>query len=793
MVGAPRTFADIVRLSAYIDLHATIAERSRPVVAFVGAGLGAGAGLPSWSALKSSLLRELRDKAARAEGVTEARKLAEEAESIETINNLWVAFEKLESLLGKATYRAIIRNSLSPADIVGIPHVYTALWQVPIQGVISTNLDNFVKRSFSEVYPGKDLKWFTGRDAARLNRLLHTQYPFAYNLHGSIDDAQSWVFTHAQLRALYRTPGYKDMLRGIFTSYTVLFLGISVDDTAVGSPLESLAQMKIEGPTHYWLTDRNDSRTESWAEDVGIRLVPYTPIGSDHSIVSEVLQDLSSAVGKEVEAPPVLLSSGEAASPLPSPADLVIMPLPQIRQLLNDHAVQLLEGPDGEKVYEYFLLEYEEAVHRAWFIPSTPGPKDLFGYTLGERVARGAFGQVYHSIDSQGREVAVKVLLEEIMHDPMLLASFRRGVQAMRILEERDSNGMVTYERASEIPTFVVMEWIEGPNLAAAKQAGLINEWTEILWVSCELVAIIKSAHDLPERVLHRDIRPANVMLRNGWLSYADWQLVVLDFDLSTYRGARQKSVLAKESALGFLAPEQLEVERSPYSTRNAAVDSFGIGMTLMFLCSGIEPEAYAQRRPDFKQAVTSAAAQPEDASWLSLPRRFARVIMAATRDEQPKRWDLAQVLLELQRLQLAQADGTNVIDTDLLCEEIAVRCEAISTSYEWNEDNDSLTVSRPGGLRVLMRGGRDKDKIELTITWAATGMEDRGSVVKYLPERLQRCAAALRSGPWASIRTEQQKMGMMLTATLASETARKRLDEAADSLSSAVNSLNFF
>jgi len=482
----------------------------------------------------------------------------------------------------------------------------------------------------------------------------------------------------------------------------------------------------------------------------------------------------------------------QIASPLPSPGELVVKSLPEIRRLLNDRAVQLLEGPDGENAYEQFLLEYEEAVHRAWFIPSTPRHKELFGYRLGERVARGAFGQVYRSLDNQGREVAVKVLLEEIMHDSKLLASFRRGVQAMRILEQHHSEGMVTYERASEIPTFVVMEWIEGPNLADAKEAGLLNDWTEILWVSCELVTIIRRAHDLPERVLHRDVRPANIMLQSGWLNYADWQLVVLDFDLSTYRGARQKSVLAKESALGFLAPEQLEVEHSPYSTRNAAVDSFGVGMTLFFLCGGVEPEAYAQRRPDFERVVADAVSKPGNTSWLSLPRRFARVILAASRDQQPRRWDLAQILLELQRLQQVHLGSHDVIDTDLLCEEVAARCSAIATIYEWNADDDSVAVQRPSGLSLQMHGPRDENQITLIITWAATGVEERGSITKYLPERLQRCAGALRSGPWENVRSEQRKMDIVLTAVLTARVGRRRLDDAATSLSEAVEALRF-
>lgn len=791
-MGAANTFSGILHNSAYIDLRENFAVRSRPIVAFVGSGFSAPAGLPSWAALKNQLVEELREKAAQAANSTEARRIAENAESIDSSENYWVAFGRLQEALGRTTYQAIIRKRLAKADTLEIPSTYKSLWRTPVEGVLSVNLDNFVKRGFSQTYPGKDLKWFTGSQAGPLARVLHAGHKFAYSLHGSIDDASSWIFTHEELRALYKSKAYRLMLNTIFTTYTVIFLGISADDQAVGGPLEQIAKMGIEGPDHYWLTDRADSSTESWAESVGIRLIPYAPIERDHSLVCEILDDLSTAKGSEIQAPPVLLSSGQAIQDLPSPEELVTRPLTEIRSVLNDRANNILRGIGGEQAYEQFLLEYEEAIHRAWFIPSIGVNKNLFGYELGELVARGAFGKVYRSLDPSGREVAVKVLLEDIRLDYKLLSSFRRGVRAMQILEERNVEGMVAYELASEIPTFVAMEWIEGPNLTEAKDAGLLNGWTEILWICLQLVTILKSAHDLPERVLHRDVRPSNIMLRNGWLDFFDWQLVVLDFDLSTYQNARQKSALAKESVLGFLAPEQLEAENSIYSTRNAAVDSFGVGMTLLFLCSGTEPEAYAQRRPEYKEIVANAVTYPKESSWHSLPKRFARIIYEATRDEQPQRWDLAQIKLELMRLQEVHTDSENVTDSDLLCEEIAARCPAIASIYKWKSDDDCVSVQRPGGLSLRMRGSREDSKISLTVTWAATGVEDRKSLGKYLPEKLQRSASSLRSGPWEAIKSEGQRQNLVLSASLSADVGRHRIDSAANSLSRAIDSLQF-
>ena len=65
--------------------------------------------------------------------------------------------------------------------------------------------------------------------------------------------------------------------------------------------------------------------------------------------------------------------------------------------------------------------------------------------------------------------------------------------------------------------------------------------------------------------------------------------IIVLDFDLSWHKDATEASVLHFASASGFLVPEQVR-RTSSAATRSAAVDSFGIGMTLYFLRTGQEP-----------------------------------------------------------------------------------------------------------------------------------------------------------------------------------------------------------
>jgi serine/threonine protein kinase len=171
---------------------------------------------------------------------------------------------------------------------------------------------------------------------------------------------------------------------------------------------------------------------------------------------------------------------------LPPESEVLAWPADEIRSALNARAIRILAPRDGRAYREYaeFSLEYDQAIYRAWYVSVEPGKNKLLGYAVEEHVARGAFGNVYRARSADGEEVAIKVLLDEVRQDPQGLQSFRRGVQSMRILEERGVPGMAAYLEASEIPACVVMEWIEGPNLDEAKKSQQITDWHTVLTIA---------------------------------------------------------------------------------------------------------------------------------------------------------------------------------------------------------------------------------------------------------------------------------------------------------------------
>jgi hypothetical protein len=771
-------------------LRAIVSERTRPLLACVGAGMSVPAGLPTWGELRARLADALDDKAASMSGPA-VKKLHGAAALARYEGNLWKAFDVLQANLGPTTYRDEIRQALAPAATAEMPVAYERLCDLRIEGILSLNLDRLASRALQVSDRGQVVE-HAGVDMARLTEVLNEPTRFAVNLHGSVENTSSWVFTAGELTRLLDDEAYRQFMRTIMTTRTVIFVGITADDLAIGGHLESLSRLGIETPTHYWLTDRLDPATDFWAEHAGIRAIRYSSAGGDHSAVLAFIEDLLAATPEEAEAaPPVRLERSTGAVTVPAVSELVSKDAEEIRKVLNAYAAKLLESDsyDARAAYDEFSSTYDQAIYRAWYTSTKPGSNTLLGYTLLREAARGAFGRVYEAKSPDGARVAVKVLLEDIRSDIDLLRSFRRGVRSMRILSERGVEGMVRYVEASEIPAFAVMDWIDGPNLADAKAAGYLSEWRDLLRVARDLTAVIQRAHELPERVLHRDIRPSNAMLKDYYSNPTDLHVVVLDFDLSWHRNSAEVSVL-HSTAAGYLAPEQIR-RRPGASTQNAAVDSFGLGMTFLFLCTGEDPLPDEHLHEGWSEKVSRACTAFGDASWKSTGARLARLIIACTQDRQSARPDGSEILAELHRLCDSVEQPGAVANADLLAEEVAAHA-SVMEGYEWDVDRLKAIRRLPTGLECSLAGDLQNGRVRLTIEWSATGVEERGGLQKYAREGMRAAEGRLKSRGWTAVEQTNSLGSAYLTTYMAAEDLRGRAGQIGEQLDAAVEQLRF-
>ena len=352
----------------------------------------------------------------------------------------------------------------------------------------------------------------------------------------------------------------------------------------------------------------------------------------------------------------------------------------------------------------------------------------------------------------------------------------------------RNVSGMVAYQEASEIPAFVVMDWVDGPTLHEAQESRQIDDWGSILKIGLQMADIIRYAHAIPERVLHRDIRPSNIMLEGFYSRPNEWRVVMLDFDLSWHQGALEQSVV-HGALFGYLAPEQIQATPGA-STRHAAVDSFGLGMTLYFMITGRDPLPDQHRHYDWKKTVQAAALGHGKISWVSLPYRYARLIIKATEDIQAKRWDMSQIKDELERLFDAFLNPTEVVSAELLAEEIAARSNRV---YEWNDDLATAVIQLVSGAIIKITGNESDRLVVVHLNWSRSGKQEHKQVGKWMAPAADRCAKMLKSEGW-KIRTKnvQPPNSMVLEATLTVPLAASNLIKQAGAVSTVAEELTF-
>ena len=761
---------------AYVSFRDQIAERTKRLVAWVGAGASASAGMPTWIGLQDLLVQGASATARTMDKVSRVNMEKAISTAVKQ-NNPWITFKLLREAYGIASYRDEIRRAFSNAPRVAIPEIYKAIWKLGAKGVLNLNIDRIATRALSDVGLGTNAIEFNGDRCANMTHVLSNQRPFIANLHGDVEDVASWIFTHDELSALLRNPGYMNFVRSCISTHTILFLGITAEDRAVGGHLEWFAKNGIDTGPHFWVTDRVDRDTNLWAEKASIRIIRYSNSDGHHAEFNEFLTNILTYVPPEDIGPfkPVVsrLVPAGPDTPISSPSELEREGTDSIRQALNSRANEILKNSDDASYqkFEKFCEEYDEAIHRAWYVSTIPGKNTLLDYQLIEQVQRGAFGQVYRAIDKNGEPVAIKLLLEEIRNNGDLLRSFRRGVRSMRILQDHHSLGMVKYIDASEIPAFVAMEWIDGPNLNEAVHSNQVNDWRMILRIARDLARIITQAHALPERVLHRDLRPANIMLKDYYTDPDNWSVVVLDFDLSWHRGAIERSVM-HSTALGYLAPEQMR-PRQGMSTRHAAVDSFGLGMTVFFICTGQDPVPEQHKHQDWAKTLSMRVASRRCIEWKSAPRRVARLIEFSTLDEQSRRWDVGQIQAELSRLFDAISNPAEVVSAELVAEELAAHSEMMQ-GYEWNQNRSQAAVSLPSGITIALAGDEPNRAVDLELTWGRIGHEERGNLSKSISAAIDRVTEKLRSGGWSIAHANSRMSGLSIEASLDIRDARK-------------------
>jgi len=200
-------------------------------------------------------------------------------------------------------------------------------------------------------------------------------------------------------------------------------------------------------------------------------------------------------------------------------------------------------------------------------------------YELGEELARGAMGVVYTARDPYlGRPLAIKVIRDEGLLDPESHERFRREALALARLRHP---GVIGVHSAGVTPQgfpYLVMDLLSGGSLSG-RMGGVPIPPREAVRITRELAEALAYAH--AQGVLHRDVKPANVLLDS------EGHAVLTDFGLAKVIGSRRMTqtgdILGTPS---YMAPEQIQGQGGLGPT----ADVYALGASLFHMLTGRPP-----------------------------------------------------------------------------------------------------------------------------------------------------------------------------------------------------------
>jgi serine/threonine-protein kinase len=186
---------------------------------------------------------------------------------------------------------------------------------------------------------------------------------------------------------------------------------------------------------------------------------------------------------------------------------------------------------------------------------------------------------------------AIKIMHPELAGDPIARGRFLREARAVNRINHPVIVEISDYGESDGL-VYLVMEYVPGEPLTQRLAAGPVG-WRRAANIGLQIASALGRAHEMG--VLHRDLRPANILVvprRDG-----DERIKLTDFGGATLRGAGATTTPTMDpGASGYSAPEYRYEGRA-----DARTDLFSLGVVLYEATSGELPYG-SDPRPDAPQ-----------------------------------------------------------------------------------------------------------------------------------------------------------------------------------------------
>ena len=209
-----------------------------------------------------------------------------------------------------------------------------------------------------------------------------------------------------------------------------------------------------------------------------------------------------------------------------------------------------------------------------------PAVGQLYGdrYRLQLRIAIGGMGEVWQAEDELIlRQVAIKILKEEYLSDPLFIERFRTEAKSAALVEHEGIANVYDYGEDTNA-AYLVMELVPGESLSRVIEREKKLPDTRVLDIMAQTSRALGAAH--ARGLVHRDIKPGNLLIT------PDGKVKITDFGIA--RVGDQVPLTKTGQVMGtvqYLAPEQATGKPS-----TPATDLYSLGVVAYEALSGKRP-----------------------------------------------------------------------------------------------------------------------------------------------------------------------------------------------------------
>lgn len=211
-------------------------------------------------------------------------------------------------------------------------------------------------------------------------------------------------------------------------------------------------------------------------------------------------------------------------------------------------------------------------------------------YRILDTLGQGGTGLTYAAQDlATGEKVALKMLSLRRSTDWKMIELFEREARILSQLNHPAIPRYIDYfqtDTADDRSFYLVQQLASGYSLATFIERKWQPDEAKVRYIAEQVLQILIYLHSVMPPVIHRDLKPQNIILdRKGKVSLVDFGAVQDTYHQTVTGGS------TIVGTYGYMAPEQFRGQAV------LATDLYGLGMTLLFLLTGQSPAELPQQR----------------------------------------------------------------------------------------------------------------------------------------------------------------------------------------------------